>query len=62
MTRVAGHIMVILGIVTGPPVWDAMARGGLWPTIAFAGVLTSIASGLVLTIGTRRSKENGRHA
>jgi hypothetical protein len=62
MTRVAGHIMIILGIVIGPPVWDAMAGGGLWPRIAFAGVLTSIATGLVLIIGTRRSKENGRHA
>jgi hypothetical protein len=62
MTRVAGHTMIILGIVIGPPVWDAMARGGLWPRIAFAGVLASVTAGLILALGTRRSKENGRHA
>ena len=63
MRRVAGHIMVIGGIVIAPPVWDEIARGGLWTRIAFAGVLASIATGLVLALGTRRSKEDrGRPA
>jgi lysylphosphatidylglycerol synthetase-like protein (DUF2156 family) len=63
MRRVAGHILVIAGIVTAPPMWDEMARGGLWTRIAFAGVLASIVVGLVLAFGAKtNTEEKGRRA
>jgi hypothetical protein len=63
MRRFVGTIMVIGGIVIAPPMWDEIAEGGLRPKIVFAGALASIAMGLVLSIGTRRSRgERGRPA
>jgi hypothetical protein len=59
MRRVAGHLMVISGIVIGPPLWDEMAAGGLRSKIAFAGAVAAIATGLVFSFGTRRRKDKG---
>jgi hypothetical protein len=60
MTRIAGHIMVLCGMVMGPPVWDQMAGGGLGPRLAFVGVVVCIAAGLILANRRGRPVENAR--
>jgi hypothetical protein len=63
MRRFVGTIMVIGGIVIAPPMWDEIGEGGLRTKIVFAGALASIATGLVLSIRTGRSRgEKGRPA
>ena len=54
MRRIAGTILLLGGILFAPPLWEDMSDGGLRPKIVFAGVLASIATGLVLSF---KSKE-----
>jgi len=60
MRRFVGTIMAVAGILVAPPLWEEIAGGGLQPKIAFSGALALITTGLVLSLGTRRSKEGRR--
>lgn len=60
MRRIVGTIMLVGGILVAPPLWDESAGAGLRPKIVFSGALALIATGLVLSLGARRSKEGKR--